>query len=164
MNTVNTVDMQSLQQLREAEVLLREGLRRIADVQSDFPSAQNPLEEVLRLSEGQAMTTLAAVERGQAALSEIQRAHRQYIDRPLSIIGEAFSEILESQQAQDLAGQRLKKAITLLQAVDSRIAKVMEELRPTLGLESASAPDVSAAAEQTFQQADVDALLAELGI
>lgn len=110
------------------------------------------------------MTTLAAVERGQAALSEIQRAHRQYIDRPLSIIGEAFSEILESQQAQDLAGQRLKKAITLLQAVDSRIAKVMEELRPTLGLESASAPDVSAAAEQTFQQADVDALLAELGI
>ena len=161
---MNTVDTQSLQQLSEAEALLREGLRRIADVQSDFPSAKNPLEEALRLSEEQAMTTLAAVERGQAAVSEIQRAHRQYIDQPLSIIGEAFSEILESQQAQDLAGQRLKKAITLLQVVESRITKVLEDLRPTLDLDNASSPEASAVAEQTFQQADVDALLAELGI
>ncbi|WP_308389844.1 protein phosphatase CheZ [Acidithiobacillus sp. AMEEHan] len=161
---MHNVSPETLRQLNEADLLLREGLRRIAAVQSDLPDAQNPIEEALRLSEEQTMATLAAVERGQIAVSEILGAHRQYIDQPLAVIQEAFAEILASQQAQDLAGQRLKKALNLIQAVESRISAVLAEV----GVPEAEAghPDDPSVAEagQTFQQADVDALLAELGL
>ncbi len=156
---------QSISTLSEAEALLREGLRRIANAQTDLPSAQDPISEALRLSEEQALTTIAAVERGQDALRSILQADRQFIDKPLSVIEGSFAEILASQQAQDLAGQRLKKALTLLQAVETRIAAVLHEL-PILdasgtpgGSEVGAAPRVP-----TLDQSEVDSLLAELGI
>ncbi|MHB8248624.1 MAG: hypothetical protein ACYDCX_07010 [Acidithiobacillus sp.] len=151
--------------LSEADLLLREGLRRIASAQSDLPDAQSPLEEALRLTEEQAMATIAAVERAQEAVQEIRRANGTFIDEPLDHIDSALGTILASQQGQDLAGQRLKKAIALLHAVEERIRLTLDEL----GLEGAGPPcDANAAtpcaADERVNQDDVDAMLAELGI
>ncbi len=148
--------------LGEADLLLREGLKRIASAQSDLPDAQSPLEEALRLTEEQAMATIAAVERAQEAVQEIRRANGTFIDGHLDHIDTALGTILASQQGQDLAGQRLKKAITLLRAVEDRIRLTLDEL----GLEGAQAACAAApcAADEHINQDDVDALLAELGI
>ncbi len=148
--------------LGEAELLLREGLKRIASAQSDLPDAQSPLEEALRLTEEQAMATIAAVERAQEAVQEIRRANGTFIDGPLDHIDSALGTILASQQGQDLAGQRLKKAIALLHAVENRIRLTLDEL----GLEGAEAACATApcTADERINQDDVDALLAELGI
>jgi len=148
--------------LGEADLLLREGLKRIASAQSDLPDAQSPLEEALRLTEEQAMATIAAVERAQEAVQEIRRANGTFIDGPLDHIDSALGTILASQQGQDLAGQRLKKAIALLHAVEDRIRLTLNEL----GLEGAEAAcaEAACAADERINQDDVDALLAELGI
>ncbi|MBU2838392.1 protein phosphatase CheZ [Acidithiobacillus thiooxidans] len=151
--------------LSEAELLLREGLKRIANTaEENLSGAQNPLEEALRLTEEQTMATLAAVERAQDAVSTIRNTHNSYIDEPLKHIESALLVILASQQGQDLAGQRLKKAITLLQAVEERIRLTLAEA----GMESAS--DITeenaatAEANPSINQEEVDSLLAELGI
>lgn len=168
---MSSIPFTSITSLSEAEALLREGLRRIASVQSDIaPGAQNPIAEALQISEEQAMATLAAVERGQAAVAQIRNANNQFIDTPLATIAESFAEILSNQQAQDLAGQRLKKALTLLQAVEQRIATALADLRMLqgAGFVSAESPadDAPANGQATalLMQADVDDLLAELGI
>lgn len=158
----------SISALSEAEALLREGLRRITNAQTDLPNAQDPISEALRLSEEQALTTIAAVERGQDALRSILQTDRQFIDKPLGVIEESFAEILASQQAQDLAGQRLKKALTLLQAVETRIAAVLHELSMLSDLDTSGTPSESGGSAAprvpTLDQSDVDSLLAELGI
>lgn len=153
--------------LKEADLLLREGMKRIASAQTELPGAQMPLEEALQLTEEQTMVTLAAVERAQDALSEIRHAHNTFIDQPLRQIEEALAEILTSQQGQDLAGQRLKKSITLLRAVEERIRLTLEELSLTEEEEQTGgihATPTSTSSEGPFLQADVDALLADLGI
>ncbi|AIA55752.1 hypothetical protein [Acidithiobacillus caldus] len=153
---------ETLQLLRETERLLREGMKRIAQVQSDLPTAQSPLEEALRLTEEQAMTTLSGVERAQEALADIRNADGVFIDGYLDRIDQALGTILASQQGQDLAGQRLKKAITLLGAVEERICRTVKDL----GIDSLPAENIPASADAmtSFGQNDVDALLAELGI
>lgn len=163
MTTQNPLDPNRL--LSEAELLLREGLKRIANTaEENLSGAQNPLEEALRLTEEQTMATLAAVERAQDAVSTIRNTHNSYIDKPLKDIESALLVILASQQGQDLAGQRLKKAITLLQAVEERIRLTLTEA----GMESASsiAEENAATAEAnpSINQEEVDSLLAELGI
>jgi len=162
----NTLPSQSLTSLSEAEALLREGVRRIANAQLELPGAQDPITEALRLSEEQALTTIAAVERGQEALRSILQADREFIDKPLAVIEKSFAEILASQQAQDLAGQRLKKALILLQAVETRISAVLNDwqgVAETASSESESSSAASVSASP-LEQSDVDALLAELGI
>lgn len=68
MSTQNPLDPNRL--LSEAELLLREGLKRIANTaEENLSGAQNPLEEALRLTEEQTMATLAAVERAQDAVT-----------------------------------------------------------------------------------------------
>lgn len=153
---------ETLQLLRETERLLREGMKRIAQVQSDLPTAQSPLEEALRLTEEQAMTTLSGVERAQEALADIRNADGVFIDGYLDRIDQALGTILASQQGQDLAGQRFKKAITLLGAVEERICRTVKDL----GIDSLPAENIPASADAmtSFGQNDVDALLAELGI
>lgn len=163
MSTQNPLDPNRL--LSEAELLLREGLKRIANTaEENLSGAQNPLEEALRLTEEQTMATLAAVERAQDAVTIIRNTHNSYIDKPLKDIENALLVILASQQGQDLAGQRLKKAITLLQAVEERIRLTLTEA----GMESASniAEENAATAEAnpSINQEEVDSLLAELGI
>ena len=97
--------------LSEAELLLREGLKRIANTaEENLSGAQNPLEEALRLTEEQTMVTLSAVERAQDAVNDIRSAHNRFIDESLHHIDDALLTILTSQQGQDLAGQRLKKS------------------------------------------------------
>ncbi len=164
MTTPNPLEPNRL--LSEAELLLREGLKRIANsAEENLSGAQNPLEEALRLTEEQTMATLAAVERAQDAVMVIRNAHNRFIDEPLRQIESALLVILSSQQGQDLAGQRLKKAITLLQAVEERIRLTLAEI----GLESSaqdSAEECAALAEAnpSINQDEVDSLLAELGI
>jgi chemotaxis protein CheZ len=149
--------------LGEADLLLREGLKRIASAQSDLPDAQTPLEEALRLTEEQTMATIAAVERAQESVQEIRQANGTFIDEPLDRIDSALGTILASQQGQDLAGQRLKKSIALLHAVEDRIRLALEELGLD-GVEAARASCTDSEAKQSINQDDVDALLAELGI
>ncbi len=145
--------------LGEADLLLREGLKRIASAKEDLPSAQSPLEEALQLTEAQTMATIAAVERAQETIQEIRTANGIFIDGHLDQLEGFLRTILECQQGQDLAGQRLKKAITLLRAVEERIAQVLQET----GM-GASSPDQPAVPSATINQDEVDALLAELGI
>jgi chemotaxis protein CheZ len=151
--------------LSEAESLLREGLKRIANTaEENLTGAQNPLEEALRLTEEQTMATLAAVERAQDAVTDIRAAHNSFIDEPLQRIDSALLTILASQQGQDLAGQRLKKAIALLQAVEERIRLTLAEI----GLETSSETNIDSLSlmdsNPSVNQDEVDALLAELGI
>ncbi|WP_308388934.1 protein phosphatase CheZ [Acidithiobacillus sp. AMEEHan] len=148
--------------LSEIELLLREGLRRIANTAGeDLAGAKDPLEEALRLTEEQTMATLAAVELAQGALHRIRSAHNTFIDSELGQIDQALQRIIASQQGQDLAGQRLKKSINLLRAVENRISQTLNEM----GMEGQPA----GATEQEVNNPDidqdgVDALLAELGI
>ena len=162
----------ALHSLTEADALLHEGVRRIMAASSDLPEASHPLEEALRLTETQAMATLEAVENGFSEIAAIRATHGGFIDDRLEL---QFHTILASQQGQDLAGQRLKKTIHLLQAVEQRIRNAVEQLGPQLqSAPSArtSAPTENAAplngvpayAGPTFAQDDVDALLRDLGI
>ncbi|MGA8008956.1 MAG: protein phosphatase CheZ [Thiomonas sp.] len=165
----------ALQSLTEADALLHEGVRRIMAASSDLPEASHPLEEALRLTETQAMATLEAVEHGFAEVAAIRATHGGFIDDRLDRIEHQFHTILASQQGQDLAGQRLKKTIHLLQAVEQRIRAAVEHLGPHL--EPAPSADAVAHADDgaplngvpayagpTFAQDDVDALLRDLGI
>ncbi|MHB1644578.1 MAG: hypothetical protein ACYCS8_18325 [Acidithiobacillus sp.] len=155
--------------LSEVELLMREGLRRIADVHTEMPQARHPLLEALELSEQQTMRTLEYVDSGRQAVEAIRNTRHGYIDEPLNRIAEAFSIILESQQGQDLAGQRLKKALTLMTAVQERIAAVLKEIpmEPPLTKNHSSKKTekhADAPPAKSFAQDDVDALLTELGI
>lgn len=168
----------ALHRLTEADALLQAGVRRIMAASSDLPEASGPLEEALRLTETQAMATLEAVENGFAEVAAIRATQGGFIDAHLDRIEQQFHTILASQQGQDLAGQRLKKTIYLLQAVEQRIRAAVDQLGPQL--EPAAAHTETPAAEQhassaplngvptyagpAFAQDDVDALLRDLGI
>ncbi len=166
----------ALHKLTEADALLHEGVRRIMVASSDLPEASHPLEEALRLTETQAMATLEAVEIGFTEIAAIRATHGGFIDERLDRLEQQFQIILASQQGQDLAGQRLKKTIHLLQAVEQRIRAAVEQLgsflepaatagAPTPATDSdAPLNGVAAYAGPTFSQDDVDALLRDLGI
>ena len=155
----------ALHSLTEADALLHEGVRRIMAASSDLPEASHPLEEALRLTESQAMATLEAVENSFSELAAIRTTQGGFIDDRLDRLEAQLHVILASQQGQDLAGQRLKKTIHLLQAVEQRIRGVVAQLEPQFGAE-APQPAAAAAADAgpTFAQDDVDALLRDLGI
>ncbi|MBU2804727.1 protein phosphatase CheZ [Acidithiobacillus ferridurans] len=168
--------------LVEADLLLNEGLKRIAGAGRDLPDACNPIEEALALSEVQTMSTLEALDTAQAAIHHIEKTQKGFIDEDIAEIKAALATILNSQQGQDLAGQRLKKALRLLQAVNDRISQAILTLRDNLGIPrqepegdlvegegiTIARTDATALEEaiqgQHVEQDDVDALLAELGI
>ena len=159
---------QALHNLREADALLTQGVQRILHASSDLPGASHPLQEVLRLSEQQAMLTLEAVEAAQAELQAIRATNGGFIDQRLQRLDGHLQTILTTQQGQDLAGQRLKKTIALLQAVESRIQEALAQLRMA-GFETAPAPAEAPPPGDTFgagrlDQDNVDDLLAQLGI
>lgn len=166
----------ALHKLTEADALLHEGVRRIMAASSDLPEASQPLEEALRLTETQAMATLEAVENGFTEIAAIRATRGGFIDERLDRLEQQFHTILASQQGQDLAGQRLKKTINLLQAVEQRIRAAVEQLgahhEPAANPEGPTAAAGSAAplngvttyAGPSFTQNDVDALLRDLGI
>lgn len=166
----------ALHKLTEADALLHEGVRRIMAASGDLPEASHPLEEALRLTETQAMATLEAVENGFTEIAAIRATHGGFIDERLDRLEQQFHTILASQQGQDLAGQRLKKTIHLLQAVEQRIRAAVEQLGPHLepaATAEAPAPATDSAAPlngvpayagPSFAQDDVDALLRDLGI
>lgn len=150
--------------LSEANLLMQEGLKRIASAHTDLPGAQHPLQEALRMSEEQTITTLDAVEAGRSALREILQTRDAYIDDALSRIEGAFATILQCQQTQDLAGQRLKKAMSLMGMVQSRIAKALEDMPFDLPMCMSTEAGQTQGVDQQIEQGEVDALLAELGI
>ncbi len=158
-------NIEALRRLREADALLTEGVRRISGVAVDIHGASAPLEEALRMGEAQAMTTLDAAEAAQRELQAIETAARRggYIDAALNTIEQRLQCIVDGQQAQDLAGQRLKKTIALLQAVEQRIHEALRDLGCVPAGQHAAAPTAGAAAGGLDQGA-VDALFAELGI
>ena len=171
-----------LRLLVEADLLLNEGLKRIAGAGRDLPDACNPIEEALALSDVQTMSTLEALDTAQAAIHHIEKTQKGFIDEDIAEIKAALATILNSQQGQDLAGQRLKKALRLLQAVNDRISQAILTLRDNLGIPrqepegdlvegegiTIARTDATALEEaiqgQHVEQDDVDALLAELGI
>lgn len=154
----------ALHSLTEADALLHEGVRRIMAASSDLPHASHPLEEALQLTETQAMATLEAAEIGLAEVAAIRETRAGFIDAHLDRIEQQFHTILASQQGQDLAGQRLKKTIHLLQAVEQRIRSAVEQLSPQLAASGAGAAAQPDDAGPSYAQEDVDALLRDLGI
>ena len=164
--TLSCTQEDALRQLQEADAMLREGVRRIMSASSDLPTASHPLEEALRLTEKQAMATLEAVEGAFVELEAIRAMRGGFIDGHLDTLESQLHMILASQQGQDLAGQRLKKAISLLQAVEDRIGGALGELGFD-DIEPLHAGKQMAAIEDDggpIGQDDVDALLKELGI
>ncbi len=157
----------ALLSLREADALLTQGVQRILSASSDLPGASHPLQEVLRLSEQQALRTLEAVESAQAELRSIRAAAAGPIDQPLQRLELHLQAILTAQQGQDLTGQRLKKTIALLQAVESRIQEALTQMDqdalPSAHLQPAAVPDDTFGAGR-LDQDDVDDLLSELGL
>ncbi len=159
---------QALRNLRQADALLTQGVQRILNASSDLPGASHPLQEALRLSEQQAMRTLEAVEAAQAELQAIRATDGGFIDQRLQRLDGHLQTILTTQQGQDLAGQRLLKTITLLQAVEARIQEALQQLG-SVGFESAApVPDAAAAVDSAgtdrLNQDNVDDLLSQLGI
>ena len=158
---------QVLHNLREADALLTQGVQRILHASSDLPGASHPLQEVLHLSEQQAMLTLEAVEAAQGELQAIRATDGDFIDQRLQRLEGHLQTILTTQHGQDLAGQRLKKTIALLQAVESRVQEALTQLGY-----AAADPEVTAAAQATddtfgagrLDQDNVDDLLSQLGI
>ena len=165
MSTTAPAAGQALHNLREADALLTQGVQRILHASSDLPGASHPLQEVLHLSEQQAMLTLEAVEAAQAELQAIRGTDGGFIDQRLQRLESHLQTILTTQQGQDLAGQRLKKTIALLQAVESRVQEALTQL-------GYAAPGVEAEAQLTddtfgsgrLDQDNVDDLLSQLGI
>ncbi|OIQ79015.1 hypothetical protein GALL_392720 [mine drainage metagenome] len=167
MDRAMLANVEALRRLREADALLAEGMRRISGAVVDIHGASRPLEEALRLSEQQAMVTLDAAEAAQRELQAIEAAARRggYIDAALAAIDRRLQCIVDGQQAQDLAGQRLLKTIALLQAVEQRIREALSQLgcaspEPRHALAAA----VPAESAHGLDQQSVDALFAELGI
>ncbi|NNM63070.1 MAG: chemotaxis protein CheZ [Burkholderiales bacterium] len=147
--------------LREADALLTEGVQRIMHASHDLPGASHPLQEALALSEQQAMATLEAVEAAQSEVAAIRATNGDFIDTRLNLLDAHLQAILTSQQGQDLAGQRLKKTISLLQAVEQRIQDALLQLGYLQG-DATAADDTFCG--QRMDQSNVDDLLAELGI
>ncbi len=154
----------ALHKLREADALLAEGVQRIMGVASDIPGASHPLQEALRLSEEQAMVTMDAAESAQRQVQLIEQtaATGGFIDTPLQTIKDNLQTILTSQQGQDLAGQRLKKTITLLQAVETRVQDALTQLGALQPVATQDASDTFSG--ERLDQVHVDDLLAELGL
>ncbi|WP_018914343.1 protein phosphatase CheZ [Thiomonas sp. FB-6] len=165
---------QALHNLREADALLTQGVQRILHASSDLPGASHPLQEVLHLSEQQAMLTLEAVEAAQAELQAIRDTNGGFIDQRLQRLEGHLQTILTTQQGQDLTGQRLKKTISLLQAVESRIQDALGKLGPVAAGEQPALVELHAvlpaeALSDTFgagrlDQDNVDDLLSQLGL
>lgn len=178
----NAMNPDGLKLLVEADLLLNEGLKRIAGAGRELPEACSPIEEALALSETQTLNTLESLDTIQEAIHRIEATEKGFIDDQVHVIKTALNTILSSQQGQDLAGQRLKKALILLNAVNERISQAILTFQENLGipqnnseentLEAAGIPiaktDAVALEEaiqgQHVEQDDVDALLAELGI
>lgn len=163
---------QAMHSLCEADALLTQGVSRILHASSDLPGATHPLHEVLRLSEQQAMRTLEAVDAAQKEIQAFEVADGDSVIHRLCCIEFHLHAIRSAQQSQDLAGQRLKRTIALLQAVESRIQDALAQLRfalPSLGPSSAYTGTSIDANADTFgadrlDQGDVDDLLSHLGI
>lgn len=161
---------QVLCRARERNALLTQGLRRILRATSALPGVTRPLQEVLRLSEQQALLTLEAVCAAQAENRVIGLAHGDCVEQGLARVERHLQSILAAQQCQDLAGQRLKTTIARLQAVEARIREGLLQLRK-LGFEAAvgGAQAHAGADADTFgagrlDQEHVDDLLSQLGI
>ena len=152
----------AMQSLREADALLNEGVQRIMSASSDLPGVSHPLQEVLELSERQAMATLEAVEAALGEVAAIRSTNGGFIDQRLERLDQQLQVILTSQQSQDLAGQRLKKTIALLQAVEQRIQEALGQLGYVASQGVGGAEDTFSG--QRLDQGNVDALLAALGI
>ncbi|WP_031405025.1 protein phosphatase CheZ [Thiomonas sp. FB-Cd] len=160
-NTTPTLAAAAVLNLREADALLTEGVQRIMRASIDLPGMRHPLQEALHLSEQQAMATLEAVEAAQAELAAIRATNGDFIDSRLDRLDTHLQSIFTSQQGQDLTGQRLKKTITLLQAVEQRIQESLAQL----GYAQAAEPPPEGTFNGTrMDQSNVDDLLAELGI
>ena len=156
---------QALHRLREADALLTQGVQRILHASSDLPGASHPLQEVLSLSEQQAMRTLEAVEAAQAELQAIRDTNGGFIDQRLQRLDGHLQTILTTQQGQDLAGQRLKKTIALLQAVESRVQEALTQLGYAApGVEAEPQPTDDTFGAGRLDQDNVDDLLSQLGI
>ena len=149
----------ALQNLQEADQLLSAGLRRILGAAGDLPNASHPLQEALELGERQAMATLSAVEAAQVELA-VLRADLGEHDARLRRLDAELQRILTTQQAQDLAGQRLQRTLALLRVVEQRIHDALGELG-VAGMAGAAAAPAPCAAN--LDQGRVDDLLSQLG-
>ncbi|MDE2479895.1 MAG: protein phosphatase CheZ, partial [Betaproteobacteria bacterium] len=118
--------------------------------------------------------TLEAVEAAQAELQAIRDTNGGFIDQRLQRLEGHLQTILTTQQGQDLTGQRLKKTISLLQAVESRIQEALGKLGPVAAGEQPALVELHAvlppeALSDTFgadrlDQDNVDDLLSQLGL
>ena len=119
----------ALRHLQQVDALLARTLRGLLHASSELPQACHPLCELLDLSELQALRTLEAVDAAQTELRELRDSAdwKGRDDAGLQRLEQHLQSIRSAQQSQDLAGQRLKRTLAILQAVESRMREALAQ-------------------------------------
>lgn len=149
---------------------------------TDAPDARARLAHAIELTENAAHTTLSSVEdarpRARAIVdrcnsAESDKVRLKRIAEEARAIDSALGEILLAQSYQDLSGQLIRRAIALVEAVESCLVELLCHIGvcgdtgdgPAPGTEKGHGPAVpgKAGAQQVSGQKQVDDLLAELG-
>jgi chemotaxis protein CheZ len=171
---------QILQSFHETVWSLREGLdpSSVTMTSTNIPDAARKLEHVLAATNEATHKLLALVERheallakGDAYLSKLEQSIQQHPEAPSFIkdfaaryrelnaeAREISTEMVMTQEFQDLCGQALKKVLNLVQGLESRMVSLLTQLKVEI-----PTTDEKPQQECIGQQDDVDDLLKDLG-
>jgi chemotaxis protein CheZ len=171
---------QILRSFHETVWSLREGLdpSAVTMTSTNIPDAAKKLGDVLTSTNEATHKLLALVEhqealikKGDTYLSELEEniQHnpsaptfvKEFAARYRELNSEAralASEMVMTQEFQDLCGQALKKVLTLVQGLESRMTSLLEHLKIDI-----PSTQHTEQAEPLTQQGDVDDLLKDLG-
>lgn len=154
----------SLKEFREA---VDPGIKKIA--REDVPEAVDKLQFVISKTEEAANRTMEIVERylentGELAthINNLQGPEESmsYIRSFKDSLDRDMTEILTSQQFQDITGQTLKKVMDLVNSIEGELLRLIT----TFGVKMEDKPPVkTTASSEKVTQADVEELLKEFG-
>jgi chemotaxis protein CheZ len=169
-----------LQSFHETVWSFREGLdpSSVTMTSTNIPDAARKLEHVLTATNEATHKLFALVEhhealiaKGDTYLSQLEQSIQQHPDSPSFIkdfaaryrelnaeAREVASEMVMTQEFQDLCGQALKKVLNLVQGIESRMVSLLKQLK----IEIPTA-DQKTQSDSLGQQDDVDDLLKDLG-
>lgn len=134
----------------------------------DMAGAVDMLQFVITRTDDAAHRTMALVEKRMLGLDELADHIRKikepaesavYLKNFKNSLEDDLTEIITTQSFQDLTGQTIKKVIELVGDMERELVGLLA----TFGMKTAKAAGGEAAAPPRVNQADVDALLAELG-
>jgi chemotaxis protein CheZ len=169
-----------LKSFHETVWSIREGLdpSSVTMTSTNIPDAARKLEHVLTATDEATHKLLALVERhealiakGDAYLSQLEQSIQQHPEAPSFMkdfagryrelnaeAREISTEMVMTQEFQDLCGQALKKVLNLVQGLEGRMVSLLEHLKVEI-----PAAEKQPQSDHIGQQNDVDDLLKDLG-